>query len=107
MLIKDKKLILPEKIDRFCVTELLDEFHKLDKSKIKFFDLSEVKEIDSAGVAMLDEFQLIHKVEIKNVTESVAMAIDTFSMRKLAKVEPPKSDNIFVIYKGMETIGSL
>ena len=96
MLIKDEKLILPEKIDRYCVTDLLDEFHKLDKSKIRFFDLSEVKEIDSAGVALLDEFQLIHKAELQNVRESVAEAIDTFSVGRLPKVEPVKNDNIFV-----------
>ncbi|NOZ60857.1 MAG: MlaE family lipid ABC transporter permease subunit [Calditrichaeota bacterium] len=62
-----------------------------------FLDFSELKSIDSAGVAFLDEIVSVtdKKIEFINVPKQVERAIQAFSTQETPEPEPPRSPIFF------------
>jgi len=98
MHISGNTLILPTELIRFGVKDLLVKFTELNKSEITSLDLSQVKIIDSAGVAFLDEIrqQIDINMKLQNGSPDISEAIETFSILKLPEINPTKPDNTFV-----------
>lgn len=99
MILEDKTLRFEESLNKNTVTALQNRISKFPDSRIDFIDLSGIENIDSAGVAFLDE--LILKNEIKksgiiNPNKQVSSAISTFSSLDLDIVNKPKSNHFFV-----------
>lgn len=98
--VKDKTLYLYGEIVIANITNLLKDYDRnYAKSQINKLDLSQVKEIDGAGVSLietiLDRQQLANDALIAG-DKSIMKTIEIFSRVKGESPEKPKEDNIFV-----------
>ncbi|OQX83117.1 hypothetical protein B6D60_11045, partial [candidate division KSB1 bacterium 4484_87] len=61
------------------------------------FDLSDLKSIDSAGVAFLDEIKNSSdkKIEFININRNINQTIQAFSTREMDEPEPPRTPSFF------------
>lgn len=106
--VENNILFVQTNLDKFNVSELKEQFLRLNKSRelqgVSVIDLEAVQEIDSAGVALLDSFQELLESEAKlllmrGASASVRSLIETFSTTKLEFVEVPKPTGLW------ETVG--
>ena len=97
---KDKTLFLEGAVTKFTTTDLLAEFSRIKISEVEFIDLQNVKSIDSAGVAFIDEIKLRLKdfsPQLVNVAEEINASIETFSAEKMPEPKPAEKANILVM----------
>ncbi|OPX29667.1 MAG: hypothetical protein B1H06_01155, partial [Candidatus Cloacimonas sp. 4484_143] len=115
MIIKNKTLILPQKLDKSNITGFLKEI-ALQKSEIvEEIDAGNLEMIDSAGVAFLDKLMEIftahspqiinlnselftaHSPQIINLNSELEQSYQTFSSLELPIQLKAKQGNIFIL----------
>lgn len=114
MQVKNKTLFINrEELTKFTVPELWKELNDLPIESISKIDLSEIKVIDSAGVAFLDEILTKFKQfspQIVNASDEISKSIKTFSSINLEIAKPPIPENLFIrigsaFYKFLKRLG--
>lgn len=99
-IIEEKCLIFKTDLLKSSVPQLYQVIFKENLSTITHIDLAQVSQIDSAGVAFLDELILFQEknnqaVQIKNANETLASAIQIFNSRTLPESPKPAFEGIF------------
>ncbi|HOD55518.1 MAG TPA: hypothetical protein PKJ08_13400, partial [Candidatus Cloacimonadota bacterium] len=96
--IQDKVLLIEGQLNKVSVAKLYSQILK-DKhfKEIDYISLKKLEEIDSAGVAMLDELilKLPHPVPVRDMSEIVKDTISVFESRSLPENPKPKKAGIF------------
>jgi phospholipid/cholesterol/gamma-HCH transport system permease protein len=98
--LKNKTLFIKGKIVIITITELLKEYEqKFTKEDISNLDLSNVEEIDGAGVSFLEDIldkKKLTSSALINGNQSIMKTIEVFSSQSIASAEKPLPDSIFV-----------
>ncbi len=98
MYLENKTLFFDGSLTRFNVTGLLHKIEEFKDREIKFLDLSKVSNIDSAGVAFLDELMILFREytpHLLNASESVDTTIKMFSSMNITPIVPSEGLNFF------------
>jgi len=99
MELKQNTLFLRGSLDKFTVPDLMAKLSAFKKARLLQIDLSDVTNIDSAGVAFLDSILEKFKSdnpELINYDENVKNAIITFSSSQLPAAAKPGKNNFFI-----------
>ncbi|MCF7859350.1 MAG: MlaE family lipid ABC transporter permease subunit [Candidatus Cloacimonetes bacterium] len=95
---KDNKLIITGKLTKQTVPALYTEFLELKADPINNLDFQDVTQVDSAGIAFIDELMQQLKIDEKSalkMNEIVKTAYITFTSGKTPNVIPEKKADIF------------
>ncbi len=95
---KKNTLYLEGSLDKFSVPELVQTINSYKNKKILSLDLSEVTNIDSAGVAFLDNLLIQNELTVSDISradEEIKKSIETFSSMNISVSSVKYEQNLF------------